>query len=223
MTETQPRAPKTYIAWTEDLEVELLREVSRIEPFAADHGDLLQRWKLVASGLSAHEPKLNYRGGAREQVDAMLKQFKQEDKVQQLSSGTDEDVTEKIQLLQDLIIRMDEVASSKKRKRVKESEKMKVLESTGDKLCREAETRVAKRSKTLSSSRLSTGSLQDDSVESSLNDLLEFEKQRHEDDHKYRMERLKFDNEEQHLRRLQSTQLENLVGVMMQFMDNQQK
>ncbi|RQM31413.1 hypothetical protein B5M09_013861 [Aphanomyces astaci] len=222
MAETQPRALKTYITWTEDLEVELLREVSRIEPFAADHGDLLQRWKLVASGLSAHEPKINYRG-AREHVDAMLKQFKQEDKVQQLSSGTDEDVTEKVQLLQDLIMRMDEVASSKKRKRVKESEKKKVLESTGDKLCREAEIRVAKRSKTWSSSRLSTGSSQDDSVESSLNDLLEFEKQRHEDDHKYRMERLKFDNEEQRLRRLQSTQLENLVGVMMQFMGNQQK
>ncbi|RHY18055.1 hypothetical protein DYB28_003073 [Aphanomyces astaci] len=198
MAETQPRALKTYITWTEDLEVELLREVSRIEPFAADHGDLLQRWKLVASGLSAHEPKLNYRG-AREHVDAMLKQFKQEDKVQQLSSGTDEDVTDK------------------------ESEKKKVLESTGDKLCREAEIRVAKRSKSLSSSRLSTGSSQDDSVESSLNDLLEFEKQRHEDYHKYRMERLKFDNEEQRLRRLQSTQLENLVGVMMQFMGNQQK
>ncbi|KAF0771235.1 hypothetical protein AaE_002469, partial [Aphanomyces astaci] len=76
MAETQPRAPKTYIGWTEDLEVELLRDVSRIEPFAADHGDLLQRWKLVASGLSDHEPKLKYRG-AREHVDAMLKEFKQ--------------------------------------------------------------------------------------------------------------------------------------------------
>ncbi|RHY87548.1 hypothetical protein DYB35_013679 [Aphanomyces astaci] len=206
MAETQPRAPKTYIGWTEDLEVELLREVSRIEPFAADHGDLLQRWKLVASVLSDHEPKLKY-CGAREHVDAMLKEFKQDDKVQQLSSGTDEDVTEKVQLLQDLVMRMDEVASSKKEKRVKESEKTEVLESTGDKLCRESEIRVAKRSKTLSSSRLSTGSSQDDSVESSLNDLLEFEKQRHEDDHKYRMERLKFDNEEQRLCRLQSTQL----------------
>ncbi|KAF0708531.1 hypothetical protein AaE_013174 [Aphanomyces astaci] len=71
MVDTQPQPPAKYVAWTEDLEVALLREVTRIEPFAADHGELLQRWKLVASGLSDQVPKINYRS-AREHVDVML-------------------------------------------------------------------------------------------------------------------------------------------------------
>ncbi|RHY24223.1 hypothetical protein DYB25_009152, partial [Aphanomyces astaci] len=120
------------------------------------------------------------------------------------------------QLLQDLVMRMDEVATSKKSKQNKESEKRELLETTGDKLCREAEIRVAKRSRT------STGSANEDAGESTLNDLLEFEKWYHDDDHKYHMERLKFDNEEQLLRRQQSTQLESIVGIMPQFLNSQQ-
>ncbi|ETV81166.1 hypothetical protein H257_05753 [Aphanomyces astaci] len=71
MVDTQPQPPVKYVAWTEDLEVALLREVTRIEPLGADHGELLQRWKLVASGLSDQVPKINYRS-AREHVDVML-------------------------------------------------------------------------------------------------------------------------------------------------------
>ncbi|RLO00271.1 hypothetical protein DYB28_004012 [Aphanomyces astaci] len=152
----QPRPPAKYVAWTEDLEVALLREVTRIKPFAADNGELLQRWKLVASGLSDQVPKINYRS-AREHVDVMLKDFKKDDDAQKRSSGTEEYVTERVQLLQDLVMRMDEVATSKKRKQNKESEKRGLLETTGDKLCREAEILVAKRSRT------STGSANEDS------------------------------------------------------------
>ncbi|RQM24140.1 hypothetical protein B5M09_013534, partial [Aphanomyces astaci] len=149
----QPRPPAKYVAWTENLEVALLREVTRIKPFAADNSELLQRWKLVASG---QVPKINYRS-AREHVDVMLKDFKKDDDAQKRSSGTEEYVTERVQLLQDLVMRMDEVATSKKRKQNKESEKRELLETTSDKLCREAEILVAKRSRT------STGSANEDS------------------------------------------------------------
>ncbi|KAG9401503.1 hypothetical protein AC1031_006927 [Aphanomyces cochlioides] len=209
-------APVKYVVWTESLETSLLREITRIEPFAAEHGELLPRWKSVAANLIDQEPKLTYRS-ARDHFDNMVKEFKKIDHAQRRSSGSEEYVSEKVQLLQDLIMRMDEAAATKKRKQGKENERKEELETTGEKLCRDAEVRVAKRAKQ------STSSPAKDNGDSSWNDLLEFEKKRHNDDHEYRMERLKFDKEEQQLRRAQSAQLESIVATMARFITEQSK
>ncbi|RHY07275.1 hypothetical protein DYB30_006827 [Aphanomyces astaci] len=193
MANSARRALSKYIYWTEDIELAILREAIRVEPFAADHGELLARWTLVAAAVAEQEPRVTPRA-AREHVHMLLKKFKADDQAQRLSSGTAEEVTEKVQLLQDIAMRMDEVASSRTMKKTKETAKRDLLETTGEKLCREAEVRVAKRS------RISTGSASDDLGESNLTELFEFEKKRHNDEHEYRMERLKLDREEQVLR-----------------------
>ncbi|KAF0736252.1 hypothetical protein Ae201684_007274 [Aphanomyces euteiches] len=82
---------------------------------------------------------------------------------------------------------------------------------------RDAEVRVAKRAKQ------STCSPAKENGESSWNDLLEFEKKRHKDDHEYCMEHLKFDKEEQQLRRAQSAQLESIDATMARFINEQNK
>ncbi|KAG9398090.1 hypothetical protein AC1031_015010 [Aphanomyces cochlioides] len=148
----------------------------------------------------------------------MVKEFKKIDHAQRRSSGSEAiKWIRRVQLLQDLIMRMDEAAATKKRKQGKENERKEELETTGEKLCRDAEVRVAKRAKQ------STSSPAKDNGDSSWNDLLEFEKKRHNDDHEYRMERLKFDKEEQQLRRAQSAQLESIVATMARFITEQSK
>ncbi|KAG9410614.1 hypothetical protein AC1031_018638 [Aphanomyces cochlioides] len=193
-----------HITWTEDLDVFLLREVTRVEPFAADHGELLPRWKLVANALLEEEPRMNLRS-AREHFEILMKNFKATDEAQRSSSGAEEYVTEKVQLMQDIVMRIDEVKNSKKRKHLSENARKDLLESTGEKLCNEAEIRVAKRSKHTHESN------QEICSESALTDLLEFERKRHEDEHEYRMERLKLEKEEQQLRRSKTTQMENII------------
>ncbi|ETV75337.1 hypothetical protein H257_10199 [Aphanomyces astaci] len=71
---------------------------------------------------------------------------------------------------EDLVIRIDEVTTTKKRKQVKEIARNEALESKGDKLCRDAETSVMKRTHD------SVGSVSEDDGESPLSELREFEK-----------------------------------------------
>ncbi|CAK4073445.1 unnamed protein product [Aphanomyces euteiches] len=113
-------------------------------------------------------------------------------------------------------MRIDEVNNSKKRKQAREKTRKDLLEPTGERLCQEAETRVAKRA------RITPENANDANSESAINDLLELEKKRHEDEHEYRMERLKLDKEEQQLRRSQAAQMESIVNLLAQIVSRQQ-
>ncbi|ETV89778.1 hypothetical protein H310_15392, partial [Aphanomyces invadans] len=88
----------------------------------------------------------------------------------------------------------------KKAKKEKEQQRRDSLESTGSQLCLEAEQRVAKRQRTSSSVT------KKEEADAGLLELLDFEKQRHSDDHAYRMERLEFDKEEQRIRLAQMSE-----------------
>ncbi|RHY53972.1 hypothetical protein DYB26_004589, partial [Aphanomyces astaci] len=80
-------------------------------------------------------------------------------------------------------------------KKDKEQKKRDSLESTGSQLCLEAEQRAVKHQRSVSS--VTAKKVDPDTV---AQDLLEFEKKKHSDDHTYRMERLEFEKEEQKLR-----------------------
>ncbi|RHY15541.1 hypothetical protein DYB32_010750, partial [Aphanomyces invadans] len=131
----------------------------------------------------------------------MVEAFKKTDKFQRLrGTGSEEEVSEQVLLLQDLVDRREAREDEKKAKKEKEQQRRDSLESTGSQLCLEAEQRVAKRQRTSSSVT------KKEEADAGLLELLDFEKQRHSDDHAYRMERLEFDKEEQRIRLAQMSE-----------------
>ncbi|RHZ39261.1 hypothetical protein DYB28_004801 [Aphanomyces astaci] len=150
---------------------------------------------------------------ARDHYESMLETFKSSDRAQRLwGTGNEEAILEKtvpaiqakkprhIQLLQDLVDRREEKDEAKKAKKEKDQKRRDSLESTGSQLCLEAEQRVAKRQRTAGTAQ------KKDESDSTLQDLLDFEKQKHSEDHTYRMERLEFDKEEQKIRLVQMSE-----------------
>ncbi|KAG9415309.1 hypothetical protein AC1031_008746 [Aphanomyces cochlioides] len=102
------------ISWSLDLELALLREIVRIERYEAPYGELLSRWEEVAKGVNAYaELSISLRS-AREHFDAMKKNFERTDKSQLLNgTGSEEEVSEKVNLMQDIVERMDEPVEAK--------------------------------------------------------------------------------------------------------------
>jgi hypothetical protein len=49
----RPKKPK--LIWTEDRDVELLKQVQAVQPHEANYGDKSKKWQMVASRLSSHE------------------------------------------------------------------------------------------------------------------------------------------------------------------------
>ncbi|ETV95438.1 hypothetical protein H310_11308 [Aphanomyces invadans] len=84
---------------------------------------------------------------------------------------------------------------TKKTKKEKEQKRRDSLESTGSQLCLEAEQRIVKRQRIAN-----TAPIKKEDSDVVTQEILEFEKQKHADDHAYRMQRLEFDKEEQKLR-----------------------
>ncbi|RHZ22638.1 hypothetical protein DYB26_001194, partial [Aphanomyces astaci] len=164
------------IAWSSEKDLALLREVLRVEPYDGEYGTLTVRWKTIASKLSfCFECTIPHRS-ARDHFEVMLEGFKATDKAQRMfGTCSEEEVTEQVQILQDI-----------------EQKRRDSLESTGSQLCVEAEQQVAKRQRSVGP----TPKKEDQDIQ----DLLEFEKQKHTGDHTYRMERLEYEKEEQKLR-----------------------
>ncbi|ETV67596.1 hypothetical protein H257_16195 [Aphanomyces astaci] len=127
------KAMQKQLAWSTDMDLALLREA-------------------IASSLSTlFECEIPYRS-ARDHYESMVEAFKSTDKAQRLwGTGSDEEVTEQVQLLQDLVDRRAATDEAKKSKKDKEQKKRDSLESTGSQLCLEAEQRVVKRQRSVSS------------------------------------------------------------------------
>jgi hypothetical protein len=190
------KAMHKQLSWNDEMDLGLLREVVRVEPYDGEYGTLTARWKTIAATLSAcYDTDIPYRS-ARERYDCMVEAFKASDKAQRLrGTGSAEDVTEQVQLLQDLVDRREAADETRKVKKVKDQKKRESLESTGSQLCQEAEERVSKRQR--------SSDKKDEKDESEITQILELEKKRHNDDHAYRMERLEYDREEQRIRMAQ--------------------
>ncbi|RHY22922.1 hypothetical protein DYB32_009357 [Aphanomyces invadans] len=198
---TMGKPMQKQLAWSAEMDLALLREVLRVEPYDGEYGTLTLRWKTVAANISAcFDVELPHRS-ARDHYEAMLETFKATDKAQRLwGTGSEEEDSEQVQLLQDLVDRREAKDEEKKTKKEKDQKRRESMESTGSQLCLEAEQRVAKRQRT-------TGKVKkEEESDTALLELLEFEKQKHSDDHFYRMERLEFEKEEQKIRLAQMSE-----------------
>ncbi|CAK4458093.1 unnamed protein product [Aphanomyces euteiches] len=136
------------LVWTTDMDVALLREVVRVAPYDGEYGTLTIRWKSIASKLSSYfETDIPHRS-ARDHYETLLESFKATDKAQRLwGTGSDEEATELVDLLQDLADRSEAAAEAKRVKKEKAKTRRDFLESTGSQLSLEAEQRVAKRAR----------------------------------------------------------------------------
>ncbi|KAF0729391.1 hypothetical protein Ae201684P_001066 [Aphanomyces euteiches] len=130
------------------MDVALLRGVVRVAPYDGEYGTLTIRWKSIASKLSSYfETDIPHRS-ARDHYETLLESFKATDKAQRLwGTGSDEEATELVDLLQDLADRSEAAAEAKRVKKEKAKTRRDFLESTGSQLSLEAEQRVAKRAR----------------------------------------------------------------------------
>ncbi|RHY94138.1 hypothetical protein DYB37_013523 [Aphanomyces astaci] len=106
---------QAQLKWTDDLDLALLREVVR-----------------VAASLSLYSNQGIPRRSARDHYDGLVQGFKATDKSQrQWGTGSDEDVPEKVQLLQDLVDQRDATDTLKTAVKSKDKKGKESLESTG--------------------------------------------------------------------------------------------
>ncbi|KAH9054391.1 hypothetical protein Ae201684P_018112 [Aphanomyces euteiches] len=117
---------KRQIDWTTEMDLAMLRDVIRHEPYAAPHG---------INGPQNHLKKL-------------LTAYERANTKQLKLSGIVENVTELDTLLCDYKMRLEEFQSDKQAKHDKEVKRSADLVSAGELICREADERVAKRLKT---------------------------------------------------------------------------
>ncbi|RHY18747.1 hypothetical protein DYB32_010336 [Aphanomyces invadans] len=190
------KAMQKQLACGAELDLALLREVVRVEPYDGEYGTQTARWKAIAVSLSTlFDCEIPHRS-ARDHFETMVETFKATDKAQRMrGTGSNEEVTEQVQLLQDLVDRRAASKETKKTKKEKEQKRRDSLESTGSQLCLEAEQRIVKRQRIAN-----TAPIKKEDSDVVTQEFLEFEKQKHADDHAYRMQRLEFDKEEQKLR-----------------------
>ncbi|RHX99177.1 hypothetical protein DYB25_013724 [Aphanomyces astaci] len=171
------------------MDLALLREVLRVESYDGEYGTLTLRGKTVASNISACFEMDIPHHSAQDHYEA-----------QRLwGTGSEEEVTEQVQLLQDLVDRREVNDKAKKAKKEKDQKRRDSMEWTESQLCLEAEQRVAKRQRT-------EGLLKRRRSLTRLFRIYLFLKQKHSDDHSYRVERLEFDKEEQKIRLAQMSE-----------------
>ncbi|RQM22039.1 hypothetical protein B5M09_009133 [Aphanomyces astaci] len=122
------------------MDLALLHEVLRVEPYDGEYATLTLRWKTVAANISAYfEIEIPHRS-ARDHYESMLETFKSTDRAQQLwGTGSEEEVTEQVELLQNLADRREAKDEAKKAKKEKEQKRRDAMELTGFQLCLEAE------------------------------------------------------------------------------------
>ena len=53
LTQDDTNGVKKQTTWTKDMELALLRQVIRAQPFAAKHGQLMERWEYVATAYAS--------------------------------------------------------------------------------------------------------------------------------------------------------------------------
>ncbi|ETV99804.1 hypothetical protein H310_07846 [Aphanomyces invadans] len=99
------KAMQKQLAWGAQMDLALLREFVRVEPYDG--------------------------------------KFKATDKTQRMrGTGSNEEVTEQVQILQDLVDRRAAAEETKKTKKEKEQKRRDSLDSTGSQFCLEAEQRI---------------------------------------------------------------------------------
>ncbi|KAG9397930.1 hypothetical protein AC1031_016348 [Aphanomyces cochlioides] len=85
-------------------DVDLLREVMRIQPFAAEYGQTGRRWEQLSVCMcEIHGEGAVTAYSCRRRFEDLVENFKNETMNSLRASGTDEEYTEREQLLQDIV------------------------------------------------------------------------------------------------------------------------
>ncbi|RHY85021.1 hypothetical protein DYB26_010780, partial [Aphanomyces astaci] len=78
------------------MDLALLREVLRVEPYDGEYGTLTLRWKTVAANISSCFEMDIPHHSARDHYESMLETFKSSDRAQRLwGTGNEEAILEK--------------------------------------------------------------------------------------------------------------------------------
>ncbi|KAG9412797.1 hypothetical protein AC1031_015696 [Aphanomyces cochlioides] len=101
-------------------DVDLLREVMRAQPFAADYGQTGRRWEELSGSM----------------FEDLVVNFKKDTLNSLRASGTDEEYNEREQLLHDIVDLMDVTNNEKQEKKSSKLAKMKKREDDCDDVCR---------------------------------------------------------------------------------------
>ncbi|KAF0729939.1 hypothetical protein Ae201684P_014141 [Aphanomyces euteiches] len=173
----------------------LLKEVVRLGPYEVGHGNVMAAWNKAALAMSDFDSALTGRS-CQAKCDNLLASFERSNKASLRASG-------------DILDGREEIRQRKIRKRDEEKDRTDQLEVAGERACNDAEERVAKRMAL--SSKSNETSQKKESKSDPIDQLLAFERKRHEDDHAYRMERLEFERNEQQQRRIEQRHMTMLL------------
>ncbi|KAG9408846.1 hypothetical protein AC1031_020692 [Aphanomyces cochlioides] len=129
---------KRQIDWTTEMDLAMLRDVIRHEPYAAPHGSVSNQWALVVKNLIVFDERIDERS-VRSHLKKLLTAYERANAKQLKSSGIVENVTELDTLLCDYKMHLEEFQSDKQAKHDKEVKRSADLVSAGELICREAE------------------------------------------------------------------------------------
>ena len=217
LTQDDISGGKKQTNWTKDMEVALLRQVIRAQPFAAKHGQLMERWEYVANTLIGFGFCTSTTGrGCQNRTNKLVKSFEKKNIAQQGkgSSGGTQNVTEMDQLCQDLMDRMKEVEEEKLEKVFNKKKKAIALMNIGESLMTEAEERVAKRLKVEKTPNDTPVKKENDC----LTELLQLEREKIAKESDIQAKRIAFEREQ--LAYMQAQQ-QIQQRMLQSFMDNQ--
>ncbi|RHZ01734.1 hypothetical protein DYB35_002254 [Aphanomyces astaci] len=211
------RKNQKQVMWTEEMDEALLKEVVRLGPYEVGHGKVTATWQQAAASLHDFDPTISGRS-CQARCDTILHDFSQENQQSLRASGVDEDEDDVVKLKQDILDRRDDAKVRRVRKWESEQERSDDLELAGEKACNDAEERVTKRLATGNTVEKRTS--KKDPTNDAMEQLMAFERQRHDDDHAFRMERLVFERAEQDMRRNEQRQLSLLLEKLIDKLGN---
>ncbi|KAG9415752.1 hypothetical protein AC1031_000130 [Aphanomyces cochlioides] len=127
-------------------DVDVLREVMRIQPFSADYGQTGRRWdELSRCMCEIHGDGSVNSYSCRRRFEDLLQNFKKDNMASLRASGTEEEYTERDQLLQDIVDMMDASNSGKIEKKSTKMAKIKKREDDSDDVRRLAMTAMKRK------------------------------------------------------------------------------
>ncbi|KAI8840887.1 hypothetical protein BC829DRAFT_420724 [Chytridium lagenaria] len=136
------------------IDVELLKLVLDLQPFAAGYGKVKDKWQAVADGLRAivtdfgenYKPDSLNPAAARRRFDTLVDSFKKEEMDSLRASGTDEEYEERERLLTDILEMMEFHELEKAEKNEKERAEAQKKEARGEAIVRAASMGLVKTS-----------------------------------------------------------------------------
>ncbi|KAJ3009487.1 UNVERIFIED_CONTAM: hypothetical protein HDU68_002645 [Siphonaria sp. JEL0065] len=132
------------------MDIALLKEVEQIQPYSAPHGKTAERWEQVTArfnnACAFSDNKEASTKNCQARFTDLVKKFKQEEMESLRASGTEEEYSEREQLLTDLVDLMKEAEDAKSDKKRKKAADDDLREVNGAKIRDVATKRLKQKS-----------------------------------------------------------------------------